>query len=40
MRSLLVELSCLVPAVLAVTFMLWFLWNLFKQSRKRQRPWR
>jgi hypothetical protein len=34
MRSFLVALSCLIPAVLAVTFLLWFLSNLWKHSRK------
>jgi hypothetical protein len=40
MRSLLIALSCFVPAALAVTYMVWFLSNRLKYSRKRQRRWR
>jgi hypothetical protein len=37
MRGLLIALSCFIPAALAVTYMVWFLSNLLKYSRKRQR---
>jgi hypothetical protein len=30
-------LFCLVPVILSLAFMLWFLWNLIRQSLKRQR---
>jgi hypothetical protein len=35
MRSLLGELSLLVPLILAVSFMLWFLLNVSSQLRRR-----
>ncbi|HXR40220.1 MAG TPA: hypothetical protein VN776_14065 [Terracidiphilus sp.] len=35
MRSLLVELAYLIPTSLAVSFMLWVLWNFFLQSLRR-----
>jgi hypothetical protein len=35
MRSLLVLLAYLIPAALAVTFLLWVFWNLCLQSFRR-----
>ena len=35
MRSLVEELSLLVPSTLAVSFLVWFFWNLCKQYRRR-----
>jgi hypothetical protein len=35
MRDLLIEVLYFIPTSLAVTFMVWVLWNLCKQFRKR-----
>ena len=35
MHDLFVALAYLVPAALALWFMLWVLWNLTRQIRKR-----
>jgi hypothetical protein len=35
MHNLVIGLIFLIPTSLAVTFMLWVFWNLFKQSLRK-----